>query len=44
MVTLTGIYGPDGDYWIPCEGSIGIEITASGYDTLVTNLEVVCNA
>ena len=18
MVTLTGIYGPDGDYWIPC--------------------------
>ena len=37
---VTGISGPDGDYWIPCEGSVDIEITALGYDTLVTTLEV----
>ena len=37
---MTGISGPDGDYWIPCEGSVDIEITASGHDTLVTILEV----
>ena len=40
MGVVTGISGPDGDDWIPCEGSVDIEITALGYDTLVTTLEV----
>jgi len=39
-VFVTGVSGPDGNYWIPCMGSVYIEITAEGYDTLVTNLDV----
>jgi len=39
-ITVTGISGPDGNYWIPCMGSVYIEITAEGFDTLVTNMEV----
>ena len=39
-ITVTGISGPDGNYWIPCMGSVYIEITAEGYDTLVTNMVV----
>ncbi|SVA68971.1 uncharacterized protein METZ01_LOCUS121825 [marine metagenome] len=39
-ITVTGISGPDGNYWIPCMGSVYIEIIAEGYDTLVTNMEV----
>ena len=39
-VFVTGVSGPDGIYWIPCMGSVYIEITAEGYDTLVTNLDV----
>ena len=39
-VFVTGVSGPDGNYWIPCMGSVYIEITAEGYDTLVTNMVV----
>jgi len=39
-VFVTGVSGPDGNYWIPCMGSVYIEITAEGYDTLVTNFDV----
>jgi len=39
-VFVTGVSGPNGNYWIPCMGSVYIEIISEGYDTLVTNMEV----
>jgi len=40
-IVVTGVSDSDGNYWIPCEGSVNIQITHTDYDTLETALEVI---
>ena len=39
-IVVTGVSDSDGNYWIPCEGSMNLQITHTDYDTLETALEV----
>ena len=39
-IVVTGVSDSDGNYWIPCEGSMNLQIAHTDYDTLETALEV----